>query len=74
MKKKVRSARKPSNITIKYKDLEPYCNGNDITSESILATLKLSKDINNKFESAGIKYDNQLLLDVIDQYILAVKK
>ena len=72
--KKVRSARKPSNITIKYKDLEPYCNGNDITSESILATLKLSKDINNKFESAGIKYDNQLLLDVIDQYILAVKK
>lgn len=72
--KKVRSARKPSNITIKYKDLEPYCKGNDITSESILATLKLSNDINNKFESAGIKYDHQLLLDVIDQYILAVKK
>lgn len=68
--KKVRSARKPSNITIKYKDLEPYCKGNDITSESILATLKLSNDINNKFESAGIKYDHQLLLDVIDQYIL----
>lgn len=68
--KKVRSARKPSNITIKYKDLEPYCKGNDITSESILATLKLSNDINNKFESAGIKYDHQLLLNVIDQYIL----
>lgn len=72
--KKVRSARKPANITIKYKSIEPYCKDNNITSESILNTLKLSKDISDKFENAGIEYNDQLLLDVIDKYLLDVQK
>ena len=72
--KKVRSARKPTNITIKYKSIEPYCKDNNITSESILNTLKLSKNISDKFENAGIKYNDQLLLDVIDKYLLDMQK
>lgn len=72
--RKVRSAHKPTNITIKYKNIEPYCKGSDITSEFILNTLKLSKDISDKFENAGIKYNDQLLLDAVDKYLLAVQK
>ena len=72
--KKVRSARKPTNITIKYKSIEPYCKDKDITTESILNTLKLSRDITDKFENAGIKYDDQLLLDIVDKYLLAAQK
>lgn len=71
--KKVRSVRKPTNITIKYKSIEPYCKDRNITSESILSTLKLSKDIYDKFENAGVKYNDQLLLDVIDNYLSAMK-
>lgn len=72
--KKVRSARKPANITIKYKSIEPYCKGEDITSEDILNMIKLAKDITDKFENAGVKYDEQLLLDVVEQYLLTVQK
>lgn len=72
--KKIRSVRKPANITIKYKSIEPYCKDNNITSESILNTLKLSKDISDKFEDAGIKYSDQLVLDAVDKYLLTVQK
>lgn len=72
--RKVRSAHKSTNITIKYKNIEPYCKGSDITSEFILNTLKLSKDISDKFENAGIKYNDQLLLNAVDKYLLAVQK
>lgn len=71
--KKIRSGRKPANITIKYKSIEPYCANGDVSSEFIVNTLKLSKDITDKFEKAGIKYDEQLLLDVVDNYLLTVK-
>lgn len=71
---KVRAARKPANITIKYKSIEPFCKGEDITAESIMNTLKLSKDISDKFENAGIEYNDQLLLDVIDNYLKIVRE
>lgn len=71
---KVRAARKPANITIKYKNIEPFCKGEDITAESIMNTLKLSKDISDKFENAGIEYNDQLLLDVIDNYLKIVRE
>lgn len=71
--KKIRSARKPANITIKYNSIEPYCVGRDISSEFIVNTLKLSKNITDKFEKAGIKFDEQLLLDVVDNYLVTVK-
>lgn len=71
--KKIRSARKPANITIKYKSIEPYCTNGDISTEYIVNTLKLSKNITDKFEKAGIKFDEQLLLDVVDNYLLTEK-
>lgn len=67
--KKVRAVRKTDNIVIKYKSIEPYCQGKNITSESILNTLKLSKDITDKFSNAGIEYNDELLLDAVDQYL-----
>lgn len=67
--KKIRAASRPANITIKYKSLEPYCRGNTITPESIINTLKLSKDITDRFENAGVKYDDQILLDAVDRYL-----
>ena len=36
--------------------------------------LKLSRDITDKFENAGIKYDDQLLLDIVYKYLLAAQK
>lgn len=71
--KKIRSARKSANITIKYKSIEPYCTNGDISAEYIVNTLKLSKNITDKFEKAGIKFDEQLLLDVVDNYLLTEK-
>lgn len=67
--KKVRATRKTDNIIIKYKSIEPYCQGKDITSETILSTLKLSKDITDKFANAGIEYNDKLLLDAVDKYL-----
>ena len=67
--KKVRASRKLANITIKYETLEPYCLGKPVTSESILNTLKFSKDIADKFESAGVKYDERSVLDAVDKYL-----
>lgn len=71
--KKVRATGRPANITLKYKMIEPYCQGKNLTAESIINTLKLSRDITDKFESAGVAYNDQLLLEVVDKYLESTK-